>query len=95
LKRRSGPTSVSPCLAIHSVTIGKIENKSVLAPISFFIEQSGEPKIVDTKALIDCGAGGKFIDQNYARRLGLKQLKLKKPLPVYNIDGTRNKQGTI
>ena len=43
--------------------------------------------------MIDCGAGGKFIDQSYARHFEVK--KLDQPHQVYNVDGTENKKGTI
>ena len=48
---------------------------------------------VETPALIDCGAGGQFIDQNYARKFTIR--KLDKPLMAYNVDGTENKRGKI
>ena len=50
---------------------------------------------VETQGLIDSGAGGKFIDQNYARKAGFKILPLSQPLKALNVDGTENKQGTI
>jgi len=97
LKRRSGPTSVFPCLDthIHHVLVGSIENKSFSIPVSFPIDLQESPKIVETKALIDSGAGGKFIDQNFSKALGLKQKRLKKALSVKNVDGTPNKKGRI
>ena len=54
---------------------------------------SGTNKTVETPAMIDCGAGGKFIDQSYARHFEVK--KLDQPYRVYNIDGTENKKGMI
>jgi len=96
LKRRTEPTSVSPCLAIHSVIlVGTIANKSISAPISFRDNNCQQAKIVETPAFIDCGAGGKFIDQNYARRNGITQIPLKELLPVFNVNSTPNKTGTI
>ena len=52
--------------------------------------ESGISK-VDTKSLIDSGAEGEFIDQNYARSIGIKQMALEEPIKVFNMDGTRNK----
>jgi len=52
-------------------------------------------KIVETKALIDSGAGGTFMDQNFARKHRLPLEKLEEPLIVFNVDGTQNKRGTI
>ena len=48
---------------------------------------------VEIPAMIDCGAGGKFIDQSYARHFEVK--KMDQPYQVYNVDGTENKKGTI
>ncbi|KIM37952.1 hypothetical protein M413DRAFT_76645, partial [Hebeloma cylindrosporum] len=45
----------------------------------------------ETNALLDSEAEGVFIDQNYARSIGTNHIKLKEPIPVINVDGTRNK----
>ena len=50
---------------------------------------------IETLGLIDSGAGGKFIDQNFTKESGFKTLKLEEPLRVLNVDGTENKRGTI
>ena len=50
---------------------------------------------VKTLGLIDSGAGGKFIDQDFMKESGFKTLKLEEPLRVLNVDGTENKRGTI
>ena len=54
-----------------------------------------ENKIVETLSLLNSGAGGKFIDQNYAKALKLPLLNLEKPIPAINVDGTLIKKGTI
>jgi len=59
------------------------------------IRISCDGKIVETKALIDSGAGGTFMDQNFARKHRLPLEKLEDPLIVFNVDGTQNKKGTI
>ena len=58
-------------------------------------EETSETSTVDTQALIDSGAEGEFIDQNYIRKLGIKQTALREPIKVLNVDGTRNKRGII
>ena len=45
--------------------------------------------------MLDSGAGGEFIDQNYAKTLNLPLKTLDKPIPAINVDGTLNKKGTI
>ena len=54
-------------------------------------ERTSETSTVDTQALIDSGAEGEFIDQNYTRTLGIKQTALKELIKVLNVDGTWNK----
>ena len=68
-------------------------SKSISIPILINRGQSNEN--VKTLGLIDSGAGGEFIDQNYARNSGFKIQKLKEPLKAMNVDGTENTQGTI
>jgi len=93
LKRRTASTSISPCLDIFNISTAKIESNSLSIPIQ--ISGKTEKEIVETLALIDSGAGGEFIDQNYARNSGLDIQQLEKPLKVFNVDGTSNKRGTI
>ena len=50
---------------------------------------------VETLGLIDSGAGGEFIDQNFAKKVGFKLQKLEEPLLALNVDGTENKKGKI
>ena len=84
-------TSVYPSLDIHHVTVANISRNTLSIPIQIATGISGE--IVETPSLIDSGAGGKFIDQNFAKRFDVK--KMNKPLKAYNVDGTENKRGTI
>ena len=79
--------SVSPCLDIYSVTIAKILRNSIFIPIEI-----GSSK-QNVKTLIDCGAGGLFIDQNFSRKFKVENLE--KPIKAFNVDSTENKKGTI
>ena len=54
-----------------------------------------ENKTVKTLSMIDCGAGGQFIDQNYVKAKGFAIQKLEQPLKALNVDGTENKSGRI
>ena len=92
--RRTASTSVSPCLSIYSTFVARKSNKSLFIPVQLASNQE-KNQIVETEGLVDSGAGGVFIDQNFARRKKLPLKKLDKPLPVFNVDGTPNKKGTI
>jgi predicted aspartyl protease len=52
-------------------------------------------ELIETRPLVDSGAGGTFMDQNYARKNRFNLTKLQYPITARNVDGTENKQGTI
>jgi Retroviral aspartyl protease len=58
-------------------------------------ESLDQKKIIETTTLLDTGAGGKFIDQNFVQNQKIKTKELKYPIKVFNVDGTPNKRGTI
>jgi hypothetical protein len=79
--------SVSPYLDVYSVTIANISQNSISVPINI----GSSKQTVET--LIDSGAGGLFIDQNFTKNFDINYLD--EPVKAYNVDGTENKQGTI
>ena len=78
---------------IFSVKLATIKSNSLSIPIS--IKCAKDNQTVETLALIDSGARGKFIDQNYAKTIGLKTRILEQPITAQNVDGTENKHGGI
>ena len=52
-------------------------------------------KIIETKALIDSGAQGAFIDERFAKEHRFLLLRLKKEIPISNVDETLNRNGPI
>ena len=77
-----------PLLYIQSIFAGQI-NETI--PLKIRLEN----ETVETLSLLNSGAGGKFIDKNYAKTLKLPLLNLERPIPAINVDGTLNKKGTI
>lgn len=63
-------------------------------PIKIMSEKQASIEIIK-EAFLDSGATGKFINQNFANKSGLKLEKIEKPISVYNMDGTPNKKGMI
>jgi hypothetical protein len=55
--------------------------------------EKNEP--IETQPLVNFGAGGIFMDQNYTWKHGFNLMKLEYPITAQNVDGTENKQGTI
>src|SRR6202522_3055279 len=84
--------SVSPCLEIHSVTLGLVERNTLFIPITIRDQSGGT---VETPALVDSGARLQFIEQSLARNSKLDIYNLEKPMKALNVDGTENKRGTI
>jgi hypothetical protein len=62
-------------------------------PIQIMSDTESGMEIVE--GLLDSGASGEFIDQDYARDIHAIKKDLPNPIPVYNVDGTPNKEGTI
>jgi hypothetical protein len=83
LKRRAVSMSVSPYLNVYSVTIANISRNSIYVPINI-----GSSK-QNVETLINSGAGGLFIDQNFAKNFKINYLY--KPVKAYNVDETENK----
>ena len=94
-------TTVSLTLNIsctRTTVHGFIDNKLLEVPVTVIYDHKSSTEDmtqVDMKALLDSGAKGEFIDQNYARSIGIEQKELAEPIKVLNVDGTRNKRGTI
>ena len=76
---------------MYRITAENMQSNSFSIPV----QVCDDTKSVETLALIDSGAGGKFIDQTYVRKLGIEVQKLEQPLIARNVDGTQNKKGKI
>jgi hypothetical protein len=61
--------------------------------ISIFINFD-DGRVVETKALIDSGAGGLFIE-DFAKCLHAPMQSLSRSIPVFNVDETPNKKEVI
>src|ERR1700723_2014304 len=90
LKWRTAATTVPapPRLLISSVLVASVKNQSMHLPITV---GKSVNETVETKALLDLGAGGIFIDQRFIKTHGIKTTPLPKPILVRNVDGTQNK----
>jgi hypothetical protein len=82
---------VSPSLSIEHVQVAQIEKNMMTVHILISGESLGQRKIVETTTLLDTGAGGKFINQNFIRNQKIQTKELKYPIKVFNVDGTPNK----
>ena len=69
--------------------------KSNSFPIPISIKNAERNENIKTLGLIDSGAGGEFIDQNYVKSTSFKTQLLDEPIMARNVDGTENKKGKI
>ena len=83
-------TSAPPSITIDNIQVAKIEKNTMTLSIKISGENIDQ-KNIETKALLDTGAGGKFIDQNFVRNQKIKTKNLEHPIEVFNVDGTPNK----
>jgi Retroviral aspartyl protease len=87
--------SVSPSLSIEHVQVAQIEKNTMTVDILILSKSLGQKKSIETTTLLDTGAGGKFINQNFIQNQKIKTKELKYLIEVFNVDGTPNKRGTI
>ena len=59
------------------------------------LKQKEEEEEVVTEALLDSGATGLVMSEEFARRHKFKRTKLERPVYVRNVDGTLNYMGPI
>src|SRR5260221_5135815 len=50
---------------------------------------------ISTSALLDSGATGMFVNRAFAQKHKLETRPLPNPVPVHNVDGTPNENGSI
>src|SRR5277367_2155090 len=75
--------------------IAAMDGSSTSLKLKVELETTDTAEVKSVNVLVDCGATGEFIDRHYAKSCGLRLLKLSKPIPVYNVDGTPNEAGFV
>src|SRR5271168_657124 len=75
--------------------IAAVDGNSTSLKLKVELETTDTGEVKSVNALVDCGATGEFMDRHYAKSCGFRLLKLSKPIPVYNIDGTPNEAGFV
>ena len=78
--------SAPPSITIDHVQVAKIKKNTMTLSIKISGENIDQ-KTIETKALLDTGAGGKFINQNFIQNQKIKTKNLEHPIGVFNVDG--------
>ena len=89
-KRRQLPL-IPDSLTISSVVTASLNNNSIFIPMTV----TQKERNVETQALLDSGAQGEFMDEEYAKELKVVVKPLTTPIKVRNADGTKNQSGEI
>jgi len=71
----------------------ELDAKCIMLPIHLKTTDTMEE--TSTEAMVDTGATGDFIDQDFVVRAKLPTCKLSQPILVYNVDGTLNEARSI
>ena len=59
------------------------------------LETTSSHHPIAVKALLDSGATGLFIDEDFVKAKNITTNRLPRAIPVYNIDGTLNQHGSV
>ncbi|EEB88998.1 hypothetical protein MPER_12960 [Moniliophthora perniciosa FA553] len=95
-RERKKPSAAETFAKIRALTGEmELEEKDKINSIHLSLMYKVGNKNAEIKALIDSGAGGRFISLDFAKTLGKRWNKLRKPIKVYNVDGTPNKTAMI
>ena len=79
-----------PKLVIRSL---EKDPSCIMVPIHLKMTDTMEE--ASTEAMVDTGATGDFVDQDFVNQAKLPTRKLSQPIPVYNVDGTLNEARSI
>ena len=80
-------------LVIDTLDEKEGRHRSLTLKIELQTTDMAETKSVT--ALLDSGATGMFIDQEYVKKSGFTTRTLSNPIPIRNVDGTPNEAGSI
>src|SRR6202789_1056477 len=75
--------------------IAATENNPTALKLKVEIETTDTAEKKSISPLVDCRATREVIDRHYAKSSGFKLVKLTEPIPVFNVNGTPNKAGSI
>jgi galactitol-specific phosphotransferase system IIB component len=78
-------------VSIEHVHVAQIEKNMMTIDILISGESLGQKEFIETTTLLDTGAGGKFINQNFVRNQKIETKELKYPIEVFNVNEIPNK----
>ena len=55
----------------------------------------GEKRSITIPALVDSGTSHVFMSRQFAEQMNMRLLPFPEPIPLYNVDGSMNKEGSV
>ena len=86
---------MSKSLTVSSVLLARIGAQSMNISLPILCESKGNAKTVEPNILIDSGAGGDFLHQDFTTLHQINLTPLETPIIPQNVDGTLNIGGKI
>jgi len=77
------------------LVIASVEDGSTSFKLKVELETTDAGEVKSINFFVDSGATREFINCHYDKSNRLHTRKLSEPIPVYNVDGTLNKDGSI
>ena len=90
---RAGSCSTSRFSVLSSLFVYEVNHDSQHFHIP--VRLIGKQRHKDIVAMVDSGATTKFLHRQFVLENQVTTRKLARPIPLYNIDGTENRDGTI
>ena len=86
-------TNSSPCNSMCSCIVPEL--KSLGSHFKVKVTLKGRNRHASVAAMVDCGATALFISQEFVRTHRVRTYRLRRQVPLYNIDGSPNRAGGI
>jgi len=77
------------------LSVNTLDARRTSIILAIEVSTTDTSEVHSIKALLDSGATGNFIDQDFVRTKGINTWSISRPIPVYNVDGSPNEAGQI
>ena len=71
------------------------ENRRTRLDVRVVVKTVDTGEMVQLSVLVDSGATGMFVDEQFVKEQGWNLDKVPQPIPIFNIDGTLNANGNV
>jgi len=72
------------------LSVNTLDTCRILIILPIEVSTTDTSEVHSIKALLDSGAMGNFIDQDFVHTKSINTQSISRPIPVYNVDGSSN-----